>query len=252
MPAWIPAAISGAAGLIGSLLGNKQRSKEYEKQKRDSIEFWNLQNEYNHPKNQVKRIKEAGLSPALLYGQSAGGVSGQAGNIDTPDLQSTAYRNPFESIPSSIADYADIRIKQAQSDLLSAQVEKLDIDTAHERAKTIGQRLNNRRTAQEVEEYLYETNVQQRAKVRKYNAMKAEGDAWIKKMEADIMSEGYQELKQKPKYERMILQERLRLITKTADWKETILDNYERLMDPKFGKDLLRILLTEFMRSRLD
>jgi hypothetical protein len=39
--------------------------------------WWNKENEYNNPASQVERYKEAGLSPALMYGQ------GNPGNADS-------------------------------------------------------------------------------------------------------------------------------------------------------------------------
>jgi hypothetical protein len=39
--------------------------------------WWNKENEYNNPASQVARYKEAGLSPALMYGQ------GNPGNADS-------------------------------------------------------------------------------------------------------------------------------------------------------------------------
>lgn len=41
---------------------------------------WEKQNEYNSPKQQMKRLKEAGLNPALVYGQGATGSNASAVN----------------------------------------------------------------------------------------------------------------------------------------------------------------------------
>ena len=43
-----------------------------------SMEGWREQTEYNTPKNQVKRLREAGLAPQLMYGQGTTAATGQA------------------------------------------------------------------------------------------------------------------------------------------------------------------------------
>ena len=42
----------------------------YDRQRADALADWNMQNQYNSPAEQMKRYKEAGLSPHLIYGQT--------------------------------------------------------------------------------------------------------------------------------------------------------------------------------------
>jgi hypothetical protein len=98
----------------------------YQRQFDDNVRFWQMQNEYNDPRNQVKRIQNAGLSPALLYGQSAGGVSGQAQSIQTPDVQTPQFRTPDltgigQAGLAIMNQIYDTDIKQAQVDNLKSQ-----------------------------------------------------------------------------------------------------------------------------------
>ncbi len=129
-PSWI----GPASGLIGTALGaiatNKQNQKsrdfsreQYQTQKNDNLAFWNQQNDYNNPANQMKRLQAAGLNPNMVYGQSSGGASGQASPIKTPDLQSAQFRVPdFGGIGQAgqgvVDNYWDTKIKQAQVDNL--------------------------------------------------------------------------------------------------------------------------------------
>ena len=74
----IGGAVSGLAGIGSSIVGANASANQ-----QGSANKWNLlmqmyQNEYNKPVNQMKRLKEAGLNPNLVYGQSAAGVAGQA------------------------------------------------------------------------------------------------------------------------------------------------------------------------------
>lgn len=53
----------------------------YKKQKQDNLDFWQMQNEYNAPIQQIQRYKDAGLNPALMYG---GATAGNASQIQAP------------------------------------------------------------------------------------------------------------------------------------------------------------------------
>jgi len=120
----------GAAAINAYSTGNQNRksrkfSREmYSLQKQDALEFWNLQNEYNSPQSQMKRFQEAGLNPHLIYGR---GDSGSASAISTPDVQSPQFRTPEWGNAvaplglSLLSTFADLDIKQAQTDNLKAQ-----------------------------------------------------------------------------------------------------------------------------------
>lgn len=57
----------------------------YAKQRQDALADWTMQNEYNDPKQQMARLKEAGLNPALIYGSgSATAMSTQAVRSSSP------------------------------------------------------------------------------------------------------------------------------------------------------------------------
>lgn len=121
------AALNSGSTIFTNFAQQKHNRKMYELQKRDSLAFWHLQNQYNSPEQQMQRLKSAGLNPNLVYGQSSGAASGQASQISTPDVQNTQYRDPqFGNSVSSaglayLSAITDIEIKQAQVDNLRAQ-----------------------------------------------------------------------------------------------------------------------------------
>lgn len=129
----IIAAGSLLSGILGaSAVGGQNRRSQrfadrtYERQKADNLAFWQQQNEYNAPQAQVDRLKQAGLSPALLYGGSAAGAAGQADNIRTPEYKNPEFRPADfnfvgEGAASSISAIYDLEIKDAQIDNLRAQ-----------------------------------------------------------------------------------------------------------------------------------
>lgn len=138
MPAPLAAAaIAGGAAVLGSginaastsINNRKQRQwaeRMYDRQYTDNVDFWNMQNEYNSPQQQMQRLQEAGLNPNMVYGQSSGGAAGQASPINTPDVQSFQSRSPewgnaITEGASAIMSIYDLDIKQAQLANLKAQ-----------------------------------------------------------------------------------------------------------------------------------
>lgn len=69
----------------GARRANKANERLADQQNRRNIENWNKQNLYNDPSAQMRRLQAAGLNPRLIYGQSSGMASGNAGNISSYD-----------------------------------------------------------------------------------------------------------------------------------------------------------------------
>jgi len=148
----ITAANAGNAAATGAQ-NRKSRafSREmYQQQKNDALTFWNMQNEYNAPEQQMERLRNAGLNPNMLYDKTGAVIPAQ--NINTPDVQSAQFRTPdFGSIGTGLVQgYFDTQIKQAQYDNLKAQKTVADQEAilkaaqaAGEVSRTTGQGINN-------------------------------------------------------------------------------------------------------------
>ena len=68
--------VGGLAGLGDSLLqrsgqqeANRTNIKLAREQRQWQEDMWNMQNKYNHPIQQMVRMRQAGLNPHLMYGQ---------------------------------------------------------------------------------------------------------------------------------------------------------------------------------------
>ncbi len=64
--------------LIGGVFDSISSNKQQKRQQQHEIDMWNRQNAYNTPAEQQKRLKEAGLNPALMYGQGSTGNASSA------------------------------------------------------------------------------------------------------------------------------------------------------------------------------
>tara|TARA_B100000900_G_scaffold395620_1_gene394172 strand:+ start:226 stop:996 length:771 start_codon:yes stop_codon:yes gene_type:complete len=78
----------GLANIVGGLFGNRSRKREAQRQRDFSESMWNRQNAYNTPKNQMQRLKDAGLNPALMYGQGTVGNAEKALPYQQPQIES--------------------------------------------------------------------------------------------------------------------------------------------------------------------
>lgn len=129
------AAIYGAAAVTGAGVNayaqgktnRKTRNwneKMYEWQLRDNKKLWEMQNEYNSPQEQMRRLKAAGLNPNLVYGEGATAMarsSPQGADIKPWNPESPKIEgNP---IGEAVLKYNDVRQQQQQIDNLKNQNE---------------------------------------------------------------------------------------------------------------------------------
>lgn len=122
----VGAGIEVGSSIIGSLFQGIANRRQNHRM----VEFWKMNNEYNHPSAQMARLREAGLNPALMYGQNA---SGAAGNSSAPVRDAGAaplqIGNPMEA-------YQNTKLFKLQSDNLRAQNTVLQNNAAQSAAKT--------------------------------------------------------------------------------------------------------------------
>jgi len=103
---------SGLFGLASNLLTNRGAKNRQRLADQQNVKFWKMQNEYNTPANQMKRLKDAGLNPNLIYG-SGSANTGIAGGV----------------APSKPAPYNVKNPVPLQAMLLDAQIKNINADT---------------------------------------------------------------------------------------------------------------------------
>lgn len=98
-----PAAISAVSGFISQMFAAKEARREYSEMR-----------DYNTPKAQMERYREAGLSPYLIYSQGNSGnvTSPQPGRV-APDV-SGSFQQGLENYMSMSAFAKDMDLKDAQ------------------------------------------------------------------------------------------------------------------------------------------
>lgn len=83
----LPQLAAAGAQVIGGLFGNRSRKREARRQRQWAEDMWNRQNAYNTPANQMQRLKDAGLNPALMYGQGNVGNAEKAMQYQQPQIE---------------------------------------------------------------------------------------------------------------------------------------------------------------------
>lgn len=78
----IGAGIGAASNAVGGVIGSITSAVLARKNREWNEKMWHMQNEYNTPKAQMQRLKEAGLNPNLAYGHLASSNAGQVGSAD--------------------------------------------------------------------------------------------------------------------------------------------------------------------------
>jgi hypothetical protein len=81
-------------------------------------EFWDRQNAYNTPANQMKRLKSAGLNPALMYGQGNVGNAERLSGVQKADVSGPA-------LAQSAAAGAQMSLINAQRNKIEEEAELL-------------------------------------------------------------------------------------------------------------------------------
>jgi len=93
-----------------------------------NLEMWNLQNQYNSPASQMRRFKQAGLNPNLIYGQGNAGNATTLPRYSAPTMQPVTVNPAIFQIGNALdvlGKYMDYRIKSAQEEQIRQQTSNM-------------------------------------------------------------------------------------------------------------------------------
>lgn len=172
----LPAIGSVASSLLSSS-SNVQLARE---QREWDYKMWKENNEYNTPANQVQRLRDAGLNPALSM---ANGVMDSGTSSSSPGGQ-TAPTVDFSPIAQGLRDSVDL---YQQKRLQDAQIEKLNTESENQ---SIRNRYENRRQILELQQMLENKNltVSNRRHINVEIDRLLEENKWIEKRNASSIA----------------------------------------------------------------
>ena len=261
-PATISAASNVASATINAIAQGAQNRKTrkwneamYGKQREDALADWARTNEYNAPLQQMARLKEAGLSPHLIYGGGANSISSPVRSTDVKSWNPTAPQIDGGQI---VSQYFGVKQQQLSLQILQGQKDSIDLKNEYDR-RTMPDRtqtpgLTNARTTEQIDNIMEDTRMsrlKQTLQPGEYNKLQEE----VKQL---VTNNQYNELNQQSKLAlNGYMQEQLQLINKglinkndmsqiEAKWKSQI-DQY---VGPASGltQSIIKILLTAMTR----
>uniref|UniRef100_A0AAU8AVX8 DNA pilot protein n=1 Tax=Dulem virus 224 TaxID=3145701 RepID=A0AAU8AVX8_9VIRU len=202
--------------ILGQTLGVIQGQITRQQQKQDTKEIMGLQAQYNrqaaeysqklqkemwdytNAENQIEHLKNAGLNPALMYGQSGAGGMGITGNAQQQGVQAHNSEAVMmglqaQSIMASTENQAaDARLKNVQADKL----EGVDTKEAEKRIDKMGEEI--KKINSEKDWYIADRNLkneQKRTEKALQANLKAKTELTAQEFQTEILEQGkiYQE-----------------------------------------------------------
>lgn len=152
--AGIQALSQGVNAAAQGSMNRKQRKwseKMYERQRSDSLMDWAMQNNYNSPEEQMKRLKEAGLNPNLVYGSGAETTAGVIRSSNVESWRPQAPQVDMSFLQGALGQMYDIELKKAQTDNVRAATEVAGQDAILRMLQQLETQVRTAKTAQEKE-----------------------------------------------------------------------------------------------------
>ena len=118
--------VQGLSSIFGQRSANQTNIQLAREQRQWDLDMWNRQNEYNNPKNQMLRLKAAGLNPNLVYGSGSvsGNVTGSSPKASVSRVENVmAGFRPMDYLMSALGAYQSLRKNEADVDLTIANKE---------------------------------------------------------------------------------------------------------------------------------
>lgn len=97
--------LGGVSNLVGGIFGRASSISDQQRQNRYNVQFWNMQNEYNKPINQMRRLREAGVNPNLAFGSGANTSAHMVQSADRGRSSETLG----ESVGSAMSNFLNAR-----------------------------------------------------------------------------------------------------------------------------------------------
>lgn len=199
-------------------------------------EMWRMQNEYNSPKNQMARFKDAGINPHLAFGSMSAGNATNMPTMSTPKMESGAHE--YGMLMQGVGDrLSNLALQVAQIENVNADTKKKVAETKTEgyRPQLLSEEILNRRAV--TDNYLART-IGQRLKNNVDNALQAVDVAIgyqkldnLSVQEKDIMSQiAYREVQadlarsniSMHEFEKALREEEFKLKKRVADYEYSL------------------------------
>ena len=120
------------AGVVSSILQPITTAITNRQNRKYALQDWDRQNAYNHPKQQMQRLQEAGLNPNLVYG---GGATTLAQPVKSPDMQ--VPNIDLQKVPETMGAYQSVKNQQLEYSRIQKAMELQDAQKKNIEANTL-------------------------------------------------------------------------------------------------------------------
>lgn len=179
------AAISAGAALAGTAATTMSTGKLNKKNRQWQEDRMREQNAYNHPSQQMARLREAGINPHLAYSQ--GSISNSSAGVNSP----ASHPQDFSGIGDAAQSYIATRMQQTQIDQMKKSIEVADAEKSLKEAQEIATLSGAAKTDQELLEMqsLLQTKIDQsKANLNQTNVNTELARKQIEKVLQDVSS----------------------------------------------------------------
>lgn len=137
----IGAGISTVGNLVGASINNNYAKQQMKLQNELNKNYFDYVSEYNSPFNQVGRLKQAGLNPALAFG---GGITNTQSAVGSSTIPSVNYANNLGSdAVNSALSATQIHTQKVQNDNTQADTALKDEQSKTEQSKQTNMAFDN-------------------------------------------------------------------------------------------------------------
>jgi len=118
--------------LAGGWMSNSSNKKLARQEYKQNLKMWAAENEYNLPKNQMARYRDAGLNPMLIYGNgtsSSGNTTVSSPQYHAPRMENIASGIQLPSLLNVMDSVQRFRLSQKELELKDEQIDKTKNDS---------------------------------------------------------------------------------------------------------------------------
>lgn len=116
----------------------------YDRQRKDAVSDWEMNNRYNTPAQQMQRYKEAGLNPNLIYGNATNSPSAMVRSSSAGSPNITAPQQNSGRIAQAIGGFYDLAVHKAQLDQTKQVTKNLEVDNLLKQLNVVGIETKNK------------------------------------------------------------------------------------------------------------
>lgn len=120
LAALAPYLIQAGAAIGSQIIGNIANRRAQDRAFKQNVAMWEKSNQYNSPLMQQQRIKEAGLNPALMYGQGTVGNATQLPQYQAPRV--SAEFTPDMNPVGMMQQYLELKKRGTDISLTEQQI----------------------------------------------------------------------------------------------------------------------------------